>query len=478
VIEGSVLALVGTAAGLLVAYAGIRALLDLAPALPLVKEASLDVRVLTFTVVTALATGIVFGIVPTLQALRVQANDVLKEGGTRQAGSARISAVRTALTIGEVALALILLIGCALFVRSFANVRSVEPGFDPAGVVTAFLAAPPTDAADASRTVQFFERVIARLEEVRGVSAVAAASAVPLISNETSPFRVEGVEPEAGQGGVFAEQPKVTAAYFRVMGIRLLGGRTFSESDVASGEPVAIVSKRVADRYWPSGDALGKRLSITDGKWRRIVGIVGDVRNDGLEAASKPTIYIPFGQFPRGSSSLVVRTDGSPSAVMTALREAVRDVAPTQPLFGIQTMEQVLGESVALRRFLMLLIGIFAGIAILLGIVGVYGVLAYLVGQRRQEIAVRIALGATRSEIIWLVARRGMLLGTVGVALGLTGSLALSRVVQGTLFGVSALDPLTYLLAPALLLAVVVAASSLPAWRTTRVPAIAALRGE
>jgi putative ABC transport system permease protein len=478
VIEGVALALVGAAAGLLVAHAGIRVLVELAPALPLVKEASLDVRVLTFTIVTALAAGIVFGIVPTVQALKVQANDVLKEGGTRQAGGARVSAMRTLLTVGEVALALVLLIGAALFLRSFANVRSVEAGFDPTGVVTAFLAAPPLDASDAPRTVQFFERVIARLEEVPGVSAVAGSSAVPLISNETSPFRVEGVEPAAGQDLAYAEQPKVTLGYFRAMGIGVLRGRTFSESDVGSGEPVAIVSKGLADRYWPSGEVLGKRVAITDRTWRRIVGIVQDVRNDGLEASAKPTIYIPFGQFPRAQISLIVRTEGNSLTATARLRDAVRDVAPTQPLFGIQTMEQVLGESVSLRRFLMLLIGIFAGIAVLLGLVGVYGVLAYLVGQRRQEIAIRVALGGTRSEIVWLVARRGLILASAGVTLGLAASVVLSRVIEGTLFGVSALDPLSYVLAPALLLAVVIAASSLPAWRATRVPAFVALRGE
>jgi predicted permease len=478
VIEGIVLAVVGAAAGLLVAHAGIRALVELAPAVPLVKNASLDVRVLTFTIVTALATGVVFGIVPTLQALRVDANDVLKEGGIRQAGGARVSAIRTAVTVGEVALALVLSIGAALFLRSFANARSVEAGFDATGVVTAFLAAPPTDATDVPPTVQFFERVIARLEQVPGVSAVAASSAVPLISNETSPFRVEGLEPALGQDVAYAEQPKVTPGYFRVMGIGLLRGRTFSESDVRSSEPVAIVSKGFADRYWPSGEALGKRVAITDGTWRRIVGIVRDVRNDGLEASAKPTIYIPFGQFPRASISLVVRIEGNSTATMTALRDAVRDVAPTQPLFAVQTMEQVLGESLSLRRFLMVLVGIFAGIAVLLGLVGVYGVLAYLVGQRKQEIAVRLALGASRSEIVRLVASRGVVLGSVGVTLGLAASVGLSRVLEGTLFGVSALDRQTYVLAPALLLAVVVAASSLPAWRATRVPAITALRGE
>jgi putative ABC transport system permease protein len=478
VIEGIVLALIGAAAGLAVAYAGIRVLVDLAPALPLINEATLDIRVLAFTIATALATGIVFGIVPTLQAMRVQANDVLKESGARQAGGARVSAIRTALTVGEVALALVLLIGAALFLRSFANARSVEAGFDPNGVVTAFLAAPPGDASDAPRTVEFFHRVIARLGEVPGITAVAGASAVPLISNETSPYRVEGVESATGQNHVFAEQPKVTPGYFRAMGIGLLRGRTFGDSDVAGGEPVAIVSKGFADRYWPEDDALGRRVAITDGTWRRIVGIVQDVRNDGLEAAAKPTIYIPFDQFPRASSSLVVRTGRLSPEILTAIRDAVRDVAPTQPLFGVETMDQVLGESLSLRRFLMLLVGIFAGMAVLLGLVGVYGVLAYLVGQRKQEIAIRVALGATRSEIVWFVARHGVVLGSAGVALGLAASAALSRVLEGALFGVSALDPQIYVLAPALLLAVVIAASSLPAWLATRLPAVAALRSE
>jgi putative ABC transport system permease protein len=223
------------------------------------------------------------------------------------------------------------------------------------------------------------------------------------------------------------------------------------------------VSKGLADRYWPGDDALGKRVAITDGTWRRIVGIVQDVRNDGLEAPAKPTIYIPFNQFPRAQISLIVRTDAN---------------VLTQPLFGIQTMEQVLGEAVALRRFMMLLIGIFASIAVLLGLVGVYGILTYLVGQRRQEIAIRATLGATNPEIVWLVARRGLVLACTGVTLGLAVSIALSRVLEGALFGVSPLDPLTYLVASVLLLAVVAAASSLPAWQATRVPAIAALRGD
>jgi predicted permease len=287
---------------------------------------------------------------------------------------------------------------------------------------------------------------------------------------------VEGVEAATRQDLVYAEQPKVTPGYFRAMGIRLLRGRNFSESDVAGGEPVAIVSKGLVDRYWPTGDGLGQRVAITDRTWRRIVGIVQDVRNDGLEAPVKPTIYVPFSQFPRASTGLVVRMDRNATAAMTGVRKAVHDVAPTQPVFGIQTMEEVLRERLALRRFLMLLVGAFAGIAVTLGLVGVYGVLAYLIGQRRPEIAIRLALGAARTEIIWLVVRRGVILSCAGVTLGLAASFALSRVVEGSLFGVSAVDTLTYALTPALLLIVVVAVSSLPAWRATCIPASEALR--
>jgi ABC-type antimicrobial peptide transport system permease subunit len=270
----------------------------------------------------------------------------------------------------------------------------------------------------------------------------------------------------------------VTDGYFRAMGIRLLSGRSFGESDVAGGEPVAIVSKGLADRYWPGGVALGQRVAITDRTWRRIVGIVNDVRNDGLETTARPTIYIPFSQFPRASMALIVRTDRNAMTVMTAVRAAVRDVAPTQPVFGIQTMEEVLGESLALRRFLMLLIGSFAAVAVALGLVGVYGVLVYLIDQRRAEIAIRIALGAVRSEIVWLVAKRGVILAAAGVTLGLAASVALSQVLEGSLFGVSPVDSLTYVVASALLLLVVVVVSSLPAWRATCIPASEALRAD
>jgi ABC-type antimicrobial peptide transport system permease subunit len=262
------------------------------------------------------------------------------------------------------------------------------------------------------------------------------------------------------------------------MGIRFQSGRNFSEADVAGSEAVAIVSKGLAARYWPIGEALGKRVAVTDRVWRRIVGVVEDVKNDGLEASAKPTIYIPFAQFPRQTSALVVRADRDLSAALTAIRGAVHDVSPTQPVFGAQTMNEALGQSLALRRFVMLLVTSFAGIAVVLGLVGVYGVLSYLMMQRRPEIAIRLALGAARSEIVWLVARRGVFLGCVGVTLGLATSLLLSRLLEGVLFGVSPVDAATYVLAPVLLLIVVVAVSSLPALQAMGIPAAEALRAD
>jgi len=477
--ESLVLALIGAGLGLLVAFGGIRILVEFAPALPLVKDASIDARVLAFTVLTALATGVAFGLVPTLQAIKVQANDVLKETGTRQAGSAGRSRIRTVLTVVEVALALVLMIGAGLFVRSFAHLRNVDVGFDPGKLVTAFLSAPPGASTDADRTVAFFQDVIARTEQVPGVQSVAGASAVPLISNESSPFRVEGVATSTEKQEVlYAEQPKITPAYFRAMGIRVVGGREFTRLDIRTSEPVAIVSKGLADAYWPGGDAIGRRIGIDDQQWRRVVGVVQDVKHDGLEQPVRPTIYIPFAQYPRSSMTLLVRSDSDLSSLIGPIRHAVRDVDRNQPLFGVRSMEQTLNASVSLRQFLMILIGIFASIAVVLGIGGVYGVLAYFVGQRRQELAIRVALGATRSEVIWLIVRQGMLLASAGVGLGLVGSLALSRVLTGLLFGVSPIDPWTYAIAPTLLFLVVLAASSFPAAAAARFEPVAALRGE
>jgi putative ABC transport system permease protein len=477
--ESLALALIGAGLGLLVAFGGIRVLVEFAPALPLVKNASIDSRVFIFTILAALATGVAFGLVPTLQAIKVQANDVLKETGTRQAGSAGRSRIRTVLTVAEVALALVLMIGAGLFVRSFVHLRNVDVGFDTEKLLTAFLSASPAASTDADRTVAFFQDVIARAEQVPGVQSVAGASAVPLISNESSPFRVEGaVRSPEDRDVVYAEQPKVTPAYFRAMGIRLLGGREFSRLDVPTSEPVAIVSKGLADAYWPGGDAIGKRIGIDDRQWRRVVGVVQDVRHDGLEQPARPTIYIPFAQYPRSSITLLIRSDSDLSSLTGPIRHAVKDVDRNQPLFGVQSMEQTLNASVSLRRFLMILIGIFAGIAVVLGTVGVYGVLAYFVGQRRQELAIRIALGATGSEVTWLIVRQGMLLASAGVGLGLVGSLALSRVLTGLLFGVSPIDPWTYAIAPTLLFLVVLAASSFPAAAAARFEPVAALRGE
>jgi putative ABC transport system permease protein len=475
--ESVVLALAGCAAGLVVAVGGIRLLVDLAPALPLVSGVSVDGRVLAFTIIIALATGIAFGLLPTLRALRVQANDVLKEAGVRNAGSLGRSRARTVLTVAEVALAVILMIGAGLLIRSFVGVRNVDVGFDPRNLATAILSAPPTASSDADRVTAFFQDVIARAEQVPGVARVAGASAVPFISNESSPFRVEAALQSTG-GDVYAEQPKISPAYFRAMGIRLLAGREFDRTDVRRSEPVAIVSKGLADTYWPREEAIGKRLQVDDRQWRRIVGVVQDVRHDGFDQPVRPTIYIPFAQYPRSTMTLLIRSHSDPLGVVGAIRESARSVDRNQPLFGIQTMEQTLSASLSTRRFLVILSVIFASVAVALGTVGVYGVLAYLVGQRRQELAIRAALGATTSEVIGLVLKHGLLLGSLGVGLGLLGSLALSRIVSGLLFGVSPTDPWTFAAVPTLLIGIVLTASYVSARAAARVNPSSALRGE
>jgi len=404
---------------------------------------------------------------------------VLKETGPRHAGSAGGSRIRTVLTVAEIALALMLLIGAGLLVRSFTQLRGVDVGFNAENLLTAFLGAPPDVSADSGRTVTFFQDVIARVERIPGVRSVAGASAVPLLSNESSPFRVDGgLSSNRAHDIVYAEQPKITPGYFQTMGIRLTRGREFAELDTPKSQPVAIVSESLVKSYWSGEDAIGKRLSIDDQQWRSVVGIVQDVRHDGLERPARPTIYIPAAQYPRPLLTLLVRTDSNPEAFISAMRRAVMDVDKNQPLFDIQTMDRTLSKSVSLKRFLMILVATFAGVAVLLGTVGVYGVLAYFVGQRRQEIGIRIALGASRSGVVWLIVRQGVLLALAGISIGMLGSFALSRTLSGLLFGVSTTDPWTFSVVPALLLFVVLIASSLPARAAANVEPMLALRSE
>jgi len=476
-IESVVLALLGCASGLVLAVGGMRLLVDFAPALPVASDVAVDGRVLTYAIIIALATGVAFGLLPTVRALKVRASDVLKETATRNAGSAGQSSARTVLSVAEVALAAVLMIGAGLLIRSFVGVRSVDVGFDPQRLVIAILSAPPAASSDPDRVIAFFQDVIARAEQVPGVARVAGASAVPFISNESSPFRVEAALPST-DGEVYAEQPKITPECFRAMGIRLLTGREFDRTDVQMSEPVAIVSKGLADAYWPGEEVIGKRIQIDDRQWRRIVGVADDVRHDGFDQPVRPTIYIPFAQYPRSTMTLLIRSNSDPLSIVSSIRESVRSVDRNQPLFGIQTMEQTLSASLSTRRFLVILAVIFAGVAVVLGTVGVYGVLSYLVGQRRQELAIRAALGAKSSEVIRLVVRHGVVLASIGVGFGLLGSVALSRVVSGLLFGVNPTDPWTFASVPILLIGIVSTASYVSARGAARVDAASVLRGE
>ncbi len=475
--ESLVLATLGALVGVLVAFAGVRLFVQFAPAVPLAKTVSVDARVLAFVAIVSFAVSIAFGLLPALHALNIQANEALRDTATRQAGGARHTRARTVLTVVELALSIVLMIGASLLMRSFLALRTVDVGFEPDKLVTGLLTAPPAASTSPDRVVGFFADVIASVARIPGVVSVAGASAVPLMSNESSPFRTEGAAPSIA-GDVYAEQPKITPEYFRAMGIRTLSGRGFGSGDTREALPVAIVSKTLADTYWPRENPIGKRLQIDDQQWREVVGVVDDVRHDGLDRPQRPTIYIPFAQYPRATLTILVRCEADPATVVGAMRRAIMAINRDQPLFGIQMMEQTVSQSLSTRRFLTVLVGLFAAVSALMGTVGVYGVLAYFVGQRRRELAIRAVLGATQSEVIQIVVRQGLLLASLGVTIGVLGALALSRLIAGLLFGISPTDGWTFVGVPALLLIVVVAASYLPARAAGRVEPITILRGE
>ncbi|MPZ21358.1 MAG: FtsX-like permease family protein [Luteitalea sp.] len=477
--ESFMLALIGAIAGLVVAAVSLRMFVRYGPQLPLLGEMAIDPCVLAFTLVVAGLTGLVFGTAPAVQTLKLNLHSLLKESGGRHVGSRSGSTLRHVLTVAEIALALMLLVGAGLLVRSFVQLRSVDVGFDPDKLLTAFLSAPPEAAEDPDQTVAFFQRVLERIQSLPGVQSVAAASGVPLISNETGPFRVEGrEEPSAETNVLFAERPKISPGYFRTMGVRLLRGRDFTTADTRTSPPVAIVSESLVRRYWPGADPIGQRVSIDDGVWRSIVGISNDVKHDGFAMPGRATIFVPLAQFPRPMLPLLVRTDGDPAAVTAALRSAVMDVNRHQPLFRIRTMEESLGDSIALQRLLMCLLGAFAGIALVIGVAGVYGLLTYFVNQRRQEIGIRMALGACRREVVWLVLRQAAGMAIVGVAIGTVGSLALSSLLSSFLVGVNAADVLTFCIAAPLLALVVLTTSLVPARSASKVDPMIALRAD
>jgi predicted permease len=479
--ESVMLALFGGAAGLSLAYLGLELFIRLAPDIPRLNETTMDTHVFIFSAALTLGTGLLFGIVPALYSSKVDLQDALKESGSRLTASSGRARLRSVLVMAEVALAVMLLTGACLLLRSFVHVQQVDPGFNGQNLLTAFVMLPPSKYPEPRSQAVFFRQLMDRIALIPGVECAGGGDSAPMLSNDAGPVSIEGHEARPGERVIQAERPKVTPDYFRAMGIRLLRGRVFTWADDENSPSVAIINEAAARQYWPSADPMRKRVRLEDGGppvLRQVIGVVGNVRQDGLVEAARPEVYAPLLQSPVPYMVLTVRTRVEPAALSGAIRHAVMAVDKDQPLFHIQTMQQVVSDSVAGRRFQMVLLALFASVALMLAGVGIYGLMSYSVSQRTHEIGIRMALGAKREGVLRLVLRQALLLAATGVALGIGGALILTRFLSSLLFGVSSKDPLTFVAVSLLLAGVATSASFIPAWRAARVDPMVALRHE
>ena len=480
-VESLLLSLAGGAIGLLAAIWGIDLVIRLAPGpIPRVGEIGLDWRVVCFTLGVSLLTGILSGLAPALRFARPSLDPDLREGRGGEAEGWRRNRVRALLVVSEVALSLVLLVGAGLMLRSFQRLRGVDPGLKSDNVLTVRLSLPEARFADGARKAAFFERLLEQARALAGVRAAGVVYTLPLSgSNRSNSFRIPG-KPAAPGGDPDASFRSISPDYLKVMGIPLLRGRVFNEQDGASAPPVALINETFARRFFPGVDPVGRFVETDEEKTQRreIVGVVGDVRFDGLDSKMGPEYYVPYPQGPEASVTLVVRTASDPASLAPALREQVRALDPGLPLYDLRPMEDYLVGSVAPRRFNALLLGSFAAVALALAASGLYGVLAYSVVRRTREIGIRVALGAGPGDVLKLVVAQGMFLVLVGLVLGLAGALILTRFLSSLLFGVGAADPLTFAGVSALLAAVALLACLLPARRAAKVDPVTALRYE
>lgn len=479
--ESLLLGLLGSGLGLILAYWGVKLLVAIGPESVLrVREISIDWRVLGFTLLVALATGVIFGLAPALQATKANLNEWLKEGGGRTTMCPVRGRMRNLLVVFEVAMALMLLIGAGLMIKSFSRLHQVKSGFNPQNLLTAEVNLPRSKYRDGYQIIAVYQQVLNRIAGLPGVQSASAIHALPLSGNNNSILAVIEGRPLPRGESTSADYRAISPDYFRTMGIPMLDGRAFTDKDAAGSPAVVIVSETMAKKFFPNEDPIGKRLTIGDGiaAPREVVGVVGDVRHFGLDRESTAEMYVPLLQRPWMNITLALRCTTDPAGLSAAIRNQVRQVDKDQTVSNIRTMEQVLSNSVSQRRFNMLLLSIFATVAITLSVVGIYGVMSFSVTQRTHEIGVRMALGAQASDVLRMVIWRGTILALIGVALGLAAALSLTRVMKNLLFDVSVTDPATFTLIAILLVAVALIASYIPARRATKVDPLQALRHE
>ena len=484
-VESVVLTGLGAVAGVVLAFGGLELILALAPGdIPRLDEAAVDGRVLAFTAGVALAVALAFGMLPALQTRRLDIQSTLRaQAGRRATGGRGGRRLRSTLVVAEVALAVVLVIGAGLLLRSLWELQSVDPGFRAAGVLKAQYQLPdsryPRDFSrwpDIPEINDLHARFLRSVREVPGVEAAAIAGGHPLDPGFTNSFQIRGREAES------ADYPEIrtrfiTAGYLETLGVELVEGRAIAEGDDVRATPVVVINREAARRYFPDGGAVGQELRFW-GVYRTIVGVIGDERFRGLDAPSEPAAYAPLLQNPQQTASVLVRTDGDPTALAPEVRRRLAEIDPQLALFAVEPLRATLTGTLSKPRFTAFLLALFAGVAILLALVGVHGVLSYAVARRAPEVGIRMALGASRRAVLGSVVGEGMALAGIGAAVGVAAALLATRLLETLVFGVTTTDPGTFIAVPAIVLVVAGAASLVPAWRAAGADPIGALRAE
>ncbi len=484
-IESAVVGLLGGGLGLLIASWGTKLLFNLIPTgiLPTGVEVAMNVQVLLFTLAVSLITAFIFGLWPAIQGSRVQTREALQTASQRATAGVGARRAQSVLVIAEVALSLILLVMAGLMIRSFAKLTNIDPGMSTGNVMSMRINRSPAKSNDGALNRIFFQQVIDRVKTVPGIEAVGVASHMPFGSTEEFPITVESVA-NAGAQTQSIDTRTVSADYFNTMQIPLAGGQFFSTEDGPQSAPVVIVNQSMVNRYWSNQDPLGKKIKIgnADSKspWFAVKGVVKDSAQLTLDRETRPEIYFALGQMAwrYRRMNLAVRTSVDPKSTLTAIQSAIREVDKDQPVYQIQTIDELMRDSIGTRRFALTILILFAVLALVLAVSGIYGVISYSVTQRTQEIGIRMALGAKGGDVLRLVLGQFMRLTVIGVALGLVSAYALTRLMTSLLFGVTATDLTTFVLVPVVLLVVALVACLIPARRATRVDPLVALRYE
>ena len=484
-VEGVLLALAGGVLGLLFTRLAL-ALIARAPLdIPALRDVALNLRVLGFTLLIAFVSGLLFSLAPALRFLRLDPQPFLKEGtrGSTQGAGHRLQGLFVVL---QVAVSLLLLTSAALLLRSFSALQSVDPGFDPRGLLTMRVSLPESKYPGNPERVFFADEAVRRLAALPGVSSAALTTALPIGDRDvdfSASFSLEGRIPADSGRRYFAAVRRVSPSYFETMGIRLLEGRGFTAADRAESPGVVVVSRAMADRYWPAESPLGKRIKLGDydspNPWLTVVGVAGDVKDDGLQGELEPIWYRPYAQHEDKSAryvALLIRTSQSPAVLIRPARQEIRAMDDLLPVYQVAAMEDLLAESLAQQRVITAVIGALSFLGLVIAAIGLYGVMSYVVNQRRQEIGIRMAMGAQRGNVLGLVMKRGMLLTSLGLAAGLAGVLLLARPLSSLLYGVRPTDPLSCAVIVLLLGGVAVLANFVPARRATRVDPMIAFR--